>query len=382
VKSLHKLAFDKRQAELENFTSQKFPTLFLKNELPDAVDDKNCENWIGSVAIPVGVAGPLSFTFEGVDYNSLFPLATTEGALVASVNRGLKLLNQNSQILCTADKHGMTRAPVFECQNVHQAKELKDFIANNFSKLKKVAETTSNHLTYKDCQTFIRGKFAYARFVFDTDEAMGMNMTTIATQAMADFLEVSLKGVRLISLSSNACTDKKDNMINTLLGRGFEVQVEVVLKSKLIKKVLKTEIKDLVKVHIQKNLVGSNIAGSLSQNAQVSNIVAAMYLATGQDPAHIVEGSKAFLQMEQLNEEELYVSLSLPNLNVGVVGGGTYLPAQSEARKLLNSGQEITGRELSVMVGVAALAGELSLLASLSKHTLACSHQKLGRSKV
>jgi len=299
--------------------------------------------------------------------------------LVASVNRGLKILNKNNNLRISVKKHGMSRAPVFACQDLDTALLLEKFIQDNFTKIKSVAEKTSRHLQYLSCQVFIRGKYLYARFLFDTDEAMGMNMTTIATQAIATFLEDKFKNIKLLALSSNVCCDKKDSSINGILGRGYEAQLEIVLAEKLVEKILKSKIDKLIKVHTQKNLVGSNIAGSLSQNAHVANVMAAIFIATGQDPAHVVEASKAYLHLEK-SAKNLYVSLTLPNLNMGTVGGGTYLPAQSEARNLI--GKNLSARELVAATAVAALAGELSLLASLAEHNLACSHQQLGRSHV
>ncbi|MEP7167683.1 MAG: 3-hydroxy-3-methylglutaryl-CoA reductase, partial [Candidatus Woesebacteria bacterium] len=240
--------------------------------------------------------------------------------------------------------------------------------------------TTSAHTHYLSHHSWIRGKDLYVRFVFDTDEAMGMNMATIATDALARKIMEHFPNVSLAALSSNVCTDKKDSQINKVLGRGHWVQAEVMLPSAVVSDVLKTTPRQMERVHIQKNLVGTNIAGSFSQNAQVANVVAAIYVATGQDFAHIVEGSSADLSCENTTAG-LYVALTLPSILVGVVGGGTYLPAQAQARQLIGNGQEITSEFLAAVVGATSLAGEISLLAALAQGVLAQSHQRLGRGK-
>lgn len=355
-----------------------FPNLFQTNGLPDSVGEKNCENWLGSVSIPVGVAGPLTINFQNEATQHYLPLATTEGALVASVSRGAKVLSLIGGVDVIVEKMGMSRAPVFSCQSGRHALEVKQFIETNLESLIKVAEETSNHLKYLSHQVFIRGQYLYLRLNFDTDQAMGMNMVTIAGQAVANWLKSKVEGVSLVALSSNVCTDKKDNVINSLYGRGYWTQAEVVLTDEVIKENLKTTKEKIKEVHLQKNLIGSNLAGSLSQNAHVANILSAIFIATGQDPAHVVEGSRAFLSIND-HHQGLYISLTLPNINVGTIGGGIYLPAQREARELID--KELNTEKLVAVIAGACLAGELSLLASISAHSLAKAHQDLGRGK-
>jgi hydroxymethylglutaryl-CoA reductase (NADPH) len=344
----------------------------------ETVSAKNCENLIGSIEIPVGVAGPL--LIKQLSHEVFIPLATTEGALVASVSRGCKALSLSGRASCLVEYKGMTRSPVFACQDGRSANELVAWIKTHESVLKKTAEATSSHLKYLSYQSWIRGRHVYLRLVFDTDEAMGMNMATIASDAVSREIVAASDGVKLIALSSNVCTDKKDSVINSLFGRGYWVQAECFIPDEVLTSVLKTTADFMLETHTAKNLVGSNLAGSLSQNGQVANILAAIYLATGQDPAHVVDGSKAFLNLEK-TDGGLYVSLTLPSLELGTVGGGTYLPAQTEARKLIGNGNMPTATELASVVGAACLAGELSLLASLTTNTLAKAHKALGRAK-
>ncbi|MBD3250825.1 MAG: 3-hydroxy-3-methylglutaryl-CoA reductase [Candidatus Pacebacteria bacterium] len=375
------------------------------------VGSKNCENLIGSVEVPVGLAGPVRARLVGQEFREqhqkqevefFLPLATTEGALVASVNRGCKAINHGQEAMVFVERVGMTRAPVFELEDGRAAQEFSAWIKQNFREIKQLCQQTSNHLKLVSHQTWIRGRLVFVRFVFDTDQAMGMNMVTIALKHAWQQKISQFEQVRLVSISGNLCADKKPALVNKLLGRGWSVQAEVKLSEKVVKSILKTTPLDLIKAHQVKNLIGSNLAGSFSQNMHVANMVAALFLATGQDMAHIVEASQADLTVEWLKfktgqpiqatfqkekkqtktekniNNDLYISLNLPNLNLGVVGGGTGLPAFSQARNLI-SGQEITSSQLAAAVGLAALAGEISGLAALSSQQLASAHQQLAR---
>lgn len=364
-------------------------TFSFENGDLSKIKSQNCENFIGSVEVPVGVAGPVAVIFKKekkeVEENWKIPLATTEGALVASVNRGCKVLRLAGGAKVSVKKIGMTRAPVFEANDGWSAGNFCDWLDENFSKIAQVCESTSSHLKLLSFQSWVRGRNAYVRFVFDTDEAMGMNMVTIALgELWRNFLskDEQLKkwGIKLLSISSNLCTDKKDSAMNRILGRGYSVQVEATISEKIIQDNLHTTSDDLIKTHHAKNLVGSNLAGSFSQNMQVANVVAAMFLATGQDVAHVVEASQATVNFEKTNTG-LYVSLNLPNINVGSIGGGCWFPAQTQARLLIRDGKKISAQQLAVAVGVGALAGEISGLSALCSHSLASAHQKLGRAK-
>lgn len=345
------------------------------------VTRKNCENLIGSVEMPLGVAGPLALRGEHINQEVYIPLATTEGALVASVSRGCKALSQGEGVDVMVERRGMTRSPVFECPTGKDAQRFLSWFEEHTDRIREIAESTSRHLRMLDHHAWIRGRHVYVRFAFDTDEAMGMNMVTIALQAALEEALQRHPEIKLLSLSSNVCTDKKDSVINSLLGRGYWVQAETWIAPEHVRDILHTDVHQLALVHTQKNLIGSNIAGSLAQNAHVANVAAALFIATGQDAAHVVEASQAFLTVEE-RHGGAYVALTMPNVNVGVVGGGTVLAQQTQARALIMPGREITARQLAAVMAGAGLAGELSLLAALATNTLACAHDKLGRGNV
>lgn len=372
-------ALSKRQALFASPGDQTYVELFTTSLDLEAVSTKNCENLIGSVEIPVGVAGPLSVQIATQNAEYYVPLATTEGALVASISRGCKALSLAGSVSLQVEKRGMSRAPVFGCESGEKALQLTKWLDQNQHTFQHLADQTSSHLTFLSLTHWVRGRSVYVRFVFDAGQAMGMNMVSIATEKIAQEIVNQNPGVTLIALSSNVCTDKKDAFINTVYGRGYWVQAEAVIPAKIISEVLKTSAEAILAVHIAKNLVGSNVAGSFSQNAQVANVLAALYIATGQDPAHVVDGSRAALTVEK-ETDGLYVALTLPSIEIGVVGGGTYLAAQKQARALIkHDGSELTAEELAGVVGGAALAGEISLLAALASQDLSKAHARLGR---
>jgi len=372
--SLYRATIPERQKLIAGSSQEKYADLYSARLDLELVSTRSCENVIGAVEIPVGVAGPLL-----IDQKSMYiPLATTEAALVASINRGCKALRNSGGVSCITQYNGITRSPVFACHSGAEALAISTWVDNSISTLAAVAEKTSAHLKFLSHTSWIRGRQVFFRFCFDTDQAMGMNMATIATEAICQHLLKLHPHISLISLSSNVCTDKKDSSINTLLGRGHWAQAECFLPESVISTDLKTTSQQLFNTHVAKNLIGSNVAGSLSQNGQVANVLAAMFIATGQDPAHIVEGSKAFLTIEQ-EHDGVYVALTLPNLQVGTVGGGTYLPAQAQARSMMAGGETLSIEQLVRCIAGTALAGELSLLAALSNNTLSSAHQKLAR---
>jgi hydroxymethylglutaryl-CoA reductase (NADPH) len=381
---------EKRREVLEKHfvkgtTVADFPELFSMNFPAELAGQKNCENLIGSVGISVGVAGPVRIISKVLNEEVMVPMATTEGALVASYNRGCKVITQSGGAAVFVRKIGITRAPVFSCKDGVSAREFEKWLYKNKSKVAKITESTSRHLRLLDFKVWIRGKYVYVRFVFDADQAMGMNMASIALQHLWDthlskLTALKKWGVQLVSLSSNVCADKKDSAMNQLLGRGYEVQAEVVIPRKKLKELLHVEPEAFFHTHVVKNLHGSNLAGSMSQNMHFANGLMALFLATGQDPAHVVEASQGSTIVE-VTKEGLYVAAVLPALNLGTVGGGTWLPAQSQARKLIRLGKNVSSEQLAAVMGAAVLAGEISGLAALTDHTLAPAHKRLARTR-
>lgn len=339
---------------------------------------KNIENPIGTVQVPVGVAGPLLIHTEDEEIETYIPLATTEGALLASINRGCSAIRRSGGCNVAILANQMTRAPVLKTKSVTDAKKLKDWIKEHFDEIKEKAESTTSHgKLLKIDPIAIVGRFVYPRFVYETGDSMGMNMVTIATEESLKYIEKE-NDISILALSGNFCIDKKPSALNLIEGRGKSVVAEVVVPKEVVEKTLKTTTDAIVEVNYAKNLLGSAIAGSYGYNAHYANIVAALFIATGQDPAHVVEGSIGITSAEN-NDGDLYFSITLPDLPVATVGGGTRLETATEALNLLDAKGSDKVEKYASIVGGSVLAGELSLIGALAAGHLARAHKKLGR---
>ncbi|MDX8549403.1 hydroxymethylglutaryl-CoA reductase (NADPH) [Methanospirillum sp. J.3.6.1-F.2.7.3] len=348
----------------------------------DAVVKKNCENMIGTIQVPVGVAGPIMIHGEYAEGSYYLPLATTEGALIASVNRGCSLISAAGGTEVRILKDGMTRAPVFAADSIIHAKTICDWVMNHQDEIRAEAEATTRFGKLTTIDVTTGGTSVFVRMAFFTGDAMGMNMVTIASAKAADLISQKT-GARLIALSGNWCTDKKPASINAVMGRGKTVSAGILLTNELIERVLKTTASSLLEVNARKNLVGSARAGSLGFNAHAANIIAAMFIACGQDPAHVVEGSLCITTVDSA-PDGVYVSVTLPALPVGTVGGGTGIDTQAESLRMLDvlgSGTPpgSNAKKLAEIIASGVLAGELSLLGALAAQHLARAHSTLGR---
>ena len=345
---------------------------------------RHCENMIGVTQVPHGIAGPLVLRSLKTRKNTEFfvPLATTEGALVASINRGCKAIRLSGGSVVDSYHVGATRGPVFYVKNLQESDRLNVFLDTHLSEMQKIASTTSQHIVLTKIFSRGVGQYRFVRFVYDTKDAMGLNMVTIATEAVVSYIEAKTK-ISCISISGNYCTDKKPSWLNTIEGRGVKVWAEVVLSESVLKTTLKTTAQKLYDVWLSKCMMGSIMSGSLGNNAQFANVLAAIFLATGQDIAHVGECSVGITTAE-VRGSDLYMSVYLPDLMVGTVGGGTELGAQKEALQILGCFGGDDGnnkKKFAEIIGATVLAGEISLLASLSEGTLARAHQQLARGK-
>ena len=259
------------------------------------------ENIIGYMPVPVGVAGPV--LVNGVSI--YLPMATTEGALIASTSRGCKAINGGGGLRTVVTGDSMTRAPVVSFENIQKAARAKSYVESvaGQARLKAAFDSTTKFGKLKDVMVRMAGRTLYVRFSASTGDAMGMNMIGKATEAaLHSLLDVDeFSDMKIISLSGNYCTDKKPAAINWILGRGKSVVAEAVIPADVVQKVLKCSVSRLVELNTSKNLVGSALAGMSTGgfNAQASNIVTAIFLATGQDPAQNVVSSNCLTLMEE-----------------------------------------------------------------------------------
>ena len=371
-----------RRAYIEGETGVALPAVGAYTIPVDRAATKNCENMIGTVQVPLGVAGPLAIHGEYADGSFFLPLATTEGALIASVNRGCSAITRAGGAQARIFRDAMTRAPVFAARDVVHAREIADWVATHRDEIAAAAEQTTSHGKLTGITSSVAGTSVFVRLEFDTKDAMGMNMVTIASGNAAALISAET-GARLIALSGNFCTDKKPAAINLVMGRGRTVVAGVFLPDALIREVFKTDAATLAEVNTRKNLVGSARAGALGFNAHAANVIAALFIACGQDPAHVVEGSLAMTTVDPA-DGGVYVAVTLPSLPIGTVGGGTGIATQQECLRLLGvaGGGDPPGshaRKFAEIAACGVLAGELSLLGALGAQHLARAHQELGR---
>lgn len=375
---------------LRDFTSAKERRNYLEEELKinlsnssnfnfteDEVSGKNIENLIGVSQIPLGVAGPLEVK-DSKSQNYFIPLATTEGALVASVSRGCKAISESGGATVLLEDVGMTRAPVFVSNGIAHANQSINWINKNFKLIAKEAEKTSSHLTLSQIDPIFAGKNLFLRLVYNTQDAMGMNMVTIATEQAVKLIEKNTQ-LRCVSIAGNYDIDKKAAWLNFIKGRGKKVWAEVTIKKEVAANILKVTPEEIADLVYRKVLIGSALSGSIGFNAHYANVIAAIFIATGQDPAHVVEGSLGITSAEVLSSGDLYFSIYLPSLVVGTVGGGTNLPTQKEALSIISRGRKMDVLEFAKVIGAAVLAGELSLISSQAEGSLAKAHISLGR---
>jgi hydroxymethylglutaryl-CoA reductase (NADPH) len=312
----------------------------LPYQHPDVLDysrvfGANCEIVVGYVPIPVGMVGPMTLNGQSV----FIPMATTEGCLVASTNRGAKAITEGGGAHAVIVRDGITRAPCVRLPSARQAAALKLWCEEpeHFLLLKQAFESTTSFGKLKSCVPTVAGKNIYLRLTCFAGDAMGMNMVSKGSLAVIETLQQHFPDVVLVALSGNMCTDKKAAATNWIEGRGKSVVVEATIPKATVQRTLKTTVAAMVHTNIQKNLIGSAMAGTIGGfNAHASNMVTAVFLATGQDPAQKVESINCITLLEEcLDTGDLWISCTMPSLEVGTVGGGTSLPAQAAYLKAI-----------------------------------------------
>ncbi|XP_037340335.2 3-hydroxy-3-methylglutaryl-coenzyme A reductase-like [Pungitius pungitius] len=347
-----------------------------------------CENVIGYVPVPVGVAGPLLLD----EKHFYVPMATTEGCLVASTNRGCRALSLSGGCHSRILADSMTRGPVVRLPSACRAAEVKVWLETpeGFGAMRDVFDRSSRFARLEKLLVGLAGRNLYIRFQSQTGDAMGMNMLSKGTERALQRLTQQYPDVEVLSVSGNYCTDKKSAAINWVLGRGKSAVCEATVPAHVVREVLKSSTASLVELNINKNLVGSAMAGSIGGfNAHAANIVAAIYIACGQDPAQTVGSSNCITQMEAAGAggEDLYISCTMPSIELGTVGGGTNLAPQQACLQMLGVQGTSAGepgqnaRQLARVVCATVLAGELSLMAALAAGHLVKSHMVHNRSK-
>lgn len=321
-----------------------------------------------TVAIPMKIVGPVKIIGPVLNEEIRVPLATFEAPLWPSTNRGARVSRVVAGIKVVIADERMTRSVLLEAPDAEAAIQTIQDLAVQRSALDKVVGQSSRFAKLLDMHHQIVGNLLYLRFEFATGDAAGHNMATKAADQLVSWLLTTYKNLKYVSISGNYCTDKKASAVNGILGRGKYVIAEITISPEVCQKILKTTPEKIVNLNIKKNLIGSILAGGVrTANAHFANMLLAFYLATGQDAANIIEGSQGMVHAEVRNND-LYFSVTLPNVIVGTVGAGKNLEfAQNNLAMMNCCVNRTTGensRRLAAIVGAIVLCGELSLLAA------------------
>lgn len=340
----------------------------------------NIENFIGVAQVPIGVAGPLKINGEHAKGDFYVPLATTEGALVASYNRGMRFLSACGGVKTTVVKESMQRAPVFSFADALQAREFANWLQHHFSDIKREADATSRVGRLINIDQFIVGPLCYLRFNYTTGDAAGQNMASKATYAACEWIRASYPQDCEYFLTGNVDTDKKHSHINVMMTRGRRVVAEVVIKREFMQKFLHIDSIDLVRMR-EVQSTGSFLSGSSANCAHAANGLAALFIATGQDAANIAESHAAITYTRLLPNQDIYWSITLPSLIVATYGGGTGLATQKQCLDLLGCYGHGKAQKFAEICAAVVLAGETSLVSAIVHGDWVTAHEQLGRNR-
>lgn len=344
----------------------------------------NIESLIGAVEIPVGIAGPLLIHGSGFDEEIYAPLATTEGALVSSVNRGSRALSMSGGVCVRVLKQRMVRAPLFDCGRLQDCLKLKNWIQSRWGEIQRRVREYSNHAVLIELDFRIVAPCLHVRFVYETGDASGQNMTTLCTWNISQWILDGFQrdhpgGIRNFIIDGNLSTDKKASLLSAIEGRGREVVAEAFLSTEVILRMFNTTPAAMARYFAQSHSTGV-LTGIHGLNVNVANVIAAIFTATGQDIASVHESSTAQVYFEE-REGGLYMSLLLPCLVVGSVGGGVSIGAQKQLLEMMGAYGPGKANRLAEIIGSFALALELSTGAALTSGNFAEAHERLGRKK-
>lgn len=340
----------------------------------------NVENFIGVAQVPVGVAGPLLIDGEHAKGEFYVPLATTEGTLVASYNRGMKMVRAAGGVKTTVGDDAMQRAPVFTFSDAREARRFGEWLDENFEAIKERAEMSTRVGKLRDIEQYGASRFMFLRFNFTTGDAAGMNMVSKATKVACDWIRKVYPGIEHYYLESNFATDKKASQINLLHTRGKHVTAEVTIPGKLMKKIMRSDVDMFYRGRQIVNLA-SMLSGVNNNGAHSPNAITAMFIATGQDAANVVESSAAAVYAELMPNGDYYYSITIPSLIVATYGGGTGLTTQRECLELLGCYGEGKVMKFAEIVAATVLCGELSLGGAIVSEEWVKAHDTLGRNR-
>jgi hydroxymethylglutaryl-CoA reductase (NADPH) len=340
----------------------------------------NVESFFGAAQVPMGLAGPLRVNGEHAQGDFLVPLATTEGTLVASYNRGMKLCREAGGATTTILDDRMQRAPVFSFENARDMRAFREWLDEHFDEVAAAAESTTKSGRLIDIQKFPVSKLLYTRFNFTTGDAAGQNMTGKATFAACAWIKQNYPGELHFLLEGQFATDKKTSIVNMLHTRGKRVVAEITLPAALVEKHMNVTTDKLYNARMRGQL-GSIMSVTNNNGLHSANGITAMFIATGQDVANVAESSALYGFSELLPNGDFYASVTLPSLIVATYGGGTGLATQRECLEMLGCyGQGGVGK-LTEIIAATVLAGELSLGSAVVAEEWVEAHDNFGRNR-
>ncbi len=343
--------------------------------------DGNIENFIGLSMVPTGIIGPLKVMGSAANGDFYIPLSTTEGALVASYHRGAKAcyLAGGATSICLVE--GVQRSPLFKFNDIGELGKFLIWLFDRLDTFQNIVQQSSRFARLMDMKTNIEGNHLILIFEYHTGDAAGQNMVTLCTDAICKYIleHAPVKPVFWF-IESNYSGDKKATALSFSNVRGKKVTTEILLSEKIVNTVLKTTPQAMSE-YWKSSTIGTIQSGSIGAQGHYANGLAALFLATGQDVACISEAAVGITRMETTAKGDLYASVTLPNLIVGTVGGGTSLPTQRQCLELMDCYGTGKARKFAEICGALVLAGELSIAAALSAGHFTEAHKKFGRKK-
>jgi len=341
----------------------------------------NIENCIGTVKVPVGLAGPIRVKGTNAQGDFLLPMATTEAALVASYHRGSVLISKAGGCSAMLISEGVSRSPAFAFTSIADLAVFSHWVLLNKDTLAEAAKQTSNYCRLIDISISSEGNHLYLLCNFTTGDAAGQNMVTIATQALCEYIITNTPvQPEYWFVEANCSGDKKSTAQSYTNVRGKKVSVEVNIPEKLVKRFLHTTPQRMVDCW-RMSALGGVMSGTMGVQGHYANSLAAMFIACGQDAACVAEAAVGITRFELRADGSLYCAVTLPNLIVGTVGGGTKLPSQRACLEIMNLPKENQARAFSEICAAAALAGEISIIGSLAAGDFTSAHKSLARDR-
>ena len=370
----------KRLDFLQERNGQEYKTLAHNGGIEDIGQLKgNIENFIGFSKIPTGVVGPLLVNGTSASGQFFVPLATTEGALVASYNRGCKAASRSGGIRSICITESVQRSPIFKFASIIELGQFLAWAVQQYEKFEEITGQCSRFAKLKNLKTNIEGNQVNLIFEFTTGDAAGQNMVTFCTSEICKYIIASspVEPTRWY-VESNLSGDKKSNYQSFQNVRGKKVVAEVELPREIVELILRST-PELMAEYWQTSTVSLVQLGSIGVQGHIANGLTALFIATGQDVACISEVTVAVNRMEVTKNGNLYASLTMPNLIVGTVGGGTSLPSQRECLEIMDCYGAGRAKKFAEIACALALAGELSICAAIASGHFVSAHQKLGR---